>query len=181
MKVLRIILLLWIIVAGVLTAEAQQVRYAVTVYSDSFVEWELLDSAGTKIGALQVTRAFSDDWTQVDVSVGDYRGVFKTSLFNNITQWDLFGSGMTLTARRLTPGDVYTWRLTDNDYSLTLEKQEQEAWQIRPDGHGTLWIYTTAEGDLRDWTIHDVLDEEVPETLKYLALCVVLWHNAPHY
>lgn len=179
---MRILLSFFVFCSLVLTVQSQPIGYMATRFSDSFMEWDVLDDEESVAGELVLRWPLQEDWTVWDYEVGDHSGFIKQKFKDDPSQWEVRGDGTVVTARTIWNNDFSEWRVTNNDITLTLYSRysnNAEEWLIREENLGGFYMYTVYEGDPRDWKIESALSEEVPVTMQMALIFLVLFHATP--
>lgn len=153
-----------------------------TRYSDSFVEWDALDTEGSVLGELVMRWQMQNDWSVWDYEVGDHSGYIKQKFSDDPTQWEVRGDGRVVTMRTLWSDDFSEWRVSDNQTTLVLKSRygnSAEEWMLRDESQGHFYMYTSYENDPRDWTIESDLPEEISMPMRMALIFLVLYHSCP--
>ena len=128
------------------------------------------------------TWLLSDDWSQWDYRFGEISGSIEMKWIGSPGQWELRGMNEIYSMKPIWSNDLREWRITNNDFQLKLKtrfRNSLEEWEIRSADHGNFFMFTEFEGDLRDWTIVDEMDPDVPFQMKLSIIFTVLFHSTP--
>lgn len=180
MKIFAITLLATLFSAGTLPAQA--LTGAATRWNDSFAEWLLYATDEEEEGELRHRWPMQDNWTEWQYRLGESTGTIKLKWREDLNEWEARGDNQIATARTVWRGNFREWRIADGNHTLTLYSRYGniwDEWTIRNSSAGHFEMYTSFEGDPRDWMIVDELDESVPLVMKLLMVHVVLFQSTP--
>ncbi len=172
------------IFCSVTALPAQVLTGVATRWNDSFSEWIIYAYAGEEEleGELRLRWAMTDDWTEWQYRLGESIGTIKLKWREDLNEWEARGDNHIASARTVWRGNFREWRITDGKHTLTLASRFGniwDEWTVRNSSAGHFEMYTSFEGDPRDWVIIDELDETVPLTTKLLMMHVVLFQSSP--
>lgn len=194
---LRISFCLFIALLWGFGASAQTLSGVSTRWSDSFVEWEVFawpETTGDeenqekpdeeKVGEFkQRWGALRDDWSEWDYELFGERGTIRVKWKDDPTHWELRSeTGQVITMRTTWGKNLNDWRVTDNDFALSLQSRwtnQLDDWQVDDRNRGTFQMRTLRRGDPRDWDIDDRLSEEVSLPMKTALIFLVFFHSSP--
>lgn len=179
---MRQFLVLFFFCSAVLSVQSQTVGYMATRYNDSFMEWDVLDQEESVLGELVLRWQDQGDWTVWDYDVDGHTGYIKQKYRDDPTYWEVRGEGMVVTVKTNWKNDFSEWRITDDDITLTLfsrNSNNAEEWAVREEHYGRFYMYTSYEGDPRDWKIESTLSEEVPLPMQMALIFMVLYNSTP--
>lgn len=122
------------------------------------------------------------DWNTWDYTIGDQRGYVRTLFTDKPDKWEIMGfNDEVITARQIWTGDRREWRLTNNKIQLTFKSRYNhnlEEWIVREQDYGDFHIFTTWEGDPRDWTIFDEMNEEISTPMKMAMIFIAVFNGS---
>lgn len=162
---------------------AQRITGISTLYSDSFREWIIFTAWEGQEGQLVLRfpgNAGWDDWTY---RLGEEVGRIRPRWPDRYDEWEIRGNGVTATARPVFPRDPRQWRLSSPQFQFQWGSRYgnfSEEWVTGERAPGYLSMYTSYEGDPRDWIIIDELDPAVSFSEKLLLIFIALWQSTPH-
>lgn len=167
----------------------------VSKWSDEFTEWDLytypevaeeeealeaeeLAPSGTFIMRWQSR----GDWNTWDYTLNDQRGYIRTLFTDDPGKWELVGpQNEVITFRQIWANDHREWRVTDNRSQLTFKTKwgnRMDEWMVRGESHGSFDLYTSWEGDPREWEIVDELDEEISTEMKLAMIFIAVFNSS---
>lgn len=164
------------------TVQAQVLTGFSAHWSDSFAAWDFYADSTEETGALRQKWEMNNDWTEWEYSLGSAYGTIKQKYKGDPSFWEARGDNYVITARTVYPNDFREWQVTDNSHTYTLSPRwgnNAEEWLIRERKSGDFSIYTSVEGDPRDWTVEDNLDESVPFPMKMLMAFLAVYNSTP--
>ena len=162
--------------------QAQVLTGAGTRWNDSFSEWVVYTAEEEQEGELRHRWPSQDDWTEWQYRLGESTGTIKLKWRQDLNEWEARGDNQIATARTVWRDNFREWRITDGKYTLTLNSRFGniwDEWTTRSTSAGQFEMYTSFEGDPRDWVIVDELDESVPLAMKLLMVHTVLFQSTP--
>ena len=180
MKTFTVILLATFCLA--IPLHVQVLTGSVTRWNDSFSEWVIYTAEEEQDGELRHRWPMQDDWTEWQYRLGESTGTIKLKWQKDLNEWEARGDNQIATARTVWRENFREWRITDGNHTLTLSSRFGniwDEWTIRNSSAGQFDMYTSFEGDPRDWVIIDELDESVPLVMKLLMVHVVLFQSTP--
>lgn len=151
-----------------------------TTWSDSFREWIVYTENEEEEGILRLR--WQDDWTDWEYRIGDQSGRIKIKWKGDPNEWELRGDNEIVSARTLWSNDFRNWRVDGSNGQLTLKTRYGnlvDEWQLRNSKNGNFEIFTSWEGDPREWTIVDELDESVSLPTKMTLIFLAIYHSSP--
>ena len=162
--------------------QAQILTGVATRWNDSFAEWAVFTTDEENEGELRLRWAMQDDWTEWQYRLGESTGTIKLKWREDLNEWEARGDNQIASARTVWRGNFREWRISDGKHTLTLHSRYGniwDEWTIRNSSSGHFEMYTSFEGDPRDWAVIDELDESVPLPMKILMIHVVLFQSTP--
>ncbi len=183
---------LFLTVIGVLGLRAQVISGVSTRYSNDLTEWEFFAweqlspediAAGIEpeevlIGRLAPLWPMRMDLRDWQYELDGERGSIRQKWSTDKTHWELNDAESRITMQPTWPGQVRSWRITDNNISINLECRYgnvADEWLVNDPKYGSFFMYTLREGDPRDWNIKNKLNEEVPKGMQVALLFLVLY------
>ena len=133
-------------------------------WSDDFGEWIIYTIDESLEGELKTKWRSQNNWTEWQYRVGEVTGSIKLKWPNNPNEWELRSENKIISARTLWRDNFQEWRISDNKNRLTLKTKYSNSgdeWALRSSTVGYFGMYTSWEGDPREWEIIDELDEDV--------------------
>lgn len=156
---------------------AQQLQTIVTNWSDSFTEWTIYTDNEDEEGYLRMKWQNKNDWTQWEYRIGEWTGQIRTKWPNKVDDWEVRGENLIIDARAMWRNDPREWRINSpNGYSYKWKSRFGnilEEWKIDTEDHGFFEMYTSYEGDPREWTIVDELNASLPEKMMLVFLTII--------
>lgn len=156
---------------------AQQLTGIATEWSDSFAAWTIYTSEEGEEGELRIRWNNTDDWTQWDYRIGEWTGQIRLKWPNRTDEWELRGENQIVSARAMWRDDPREWRIKSpegHQYKWRSRFGNNfEEWVVDTDTYGFFEMYTSFEGDPRDWTIIDELDAGLPEKMMLVFLTII--------
>jgi hypothetical protein len=150
-------------------------------FNNAFVDWDVYaDSIQT--GNISMTWQQPDNWGEWSYRIGEKSGTIKTKWSENFTLWELRGDNKIITAQPVFPGNVCSWRITDNNFSLELNCRngnDPNEWTVEDPKRGTFFIYTNVANDQRDWVIDDNLSDAIPFPMRMMLTFIALFNSVP--
>lgn len=154
-------------------------------WDDSFAEWTIFYETAEgeeEEGELRVRFPGKSIWADWDYDLGNASGTAKMKWDDKPDEWEFRGDGNVLTARTLRRGYFNEWRITDNDTQLTFKTRysnQIDEWILRETEFGNFQIYTSYEGDPREWVIVDELNEDISIHTKMAMIFLAVYHSLP--
>ena len=176
------LLLFFFLFFSISSAKAQYLSGISTLWSDSFVEWEIFTDDEEIVGELKMRWQMQEDWSEWDYRLEDAIGSIKQKWKNNSNEWELRGGNQIITARTIYRDDFTEWRITDNTKTLILKTRfgnNGNEWILEGKGYGFMEIFTEWENDPRDWLIVDELSEEIDLPMKMGAIFLAIYQSSP--
>jgi len=162
-------------------ASAQELTGIASKWDDDLREWSVFTYEGEE-GELRMRWQLQNDWTEWEYRLGEATGSIKVKWDGNLNTWEIRGNNDIITARTIYNDDPSQWRITDDRITLQLHARwsnQLEEWSLRTNDYGTFAIYTTWEGDPRDWTVEDSLDNSIGLPMKMALVFVAIFPNIP--
>jgi hypothetical protein len=153
-----------------------------TYWDDSFSEWVVLADDGEITGTLEMKWKLRNDWTQWIVEIGDYSGQVKIKWNNDPGLWEMNVNGNLIEIRTVWPRDYSEWKIKGDGIELRLKSKYRnilEEWTCDHKEYGYMDMFTTREGDVRDWEIEDRLSETVSFEMKLALAFIAIYHATP--
>ena len=155
-----------------------------TKLSDTFSEWVIFfETEGTEEeGELRMRWASRNDWTEWNYRIGEQIGTIKLKWGNDPNEWELRGDNEIVTARTLWKNNFQEWRINSNNTQLVLKSRYGnviDEWEIRQSDHGYFKVFTSWEGDPREWVIVDELVEDITLPMRILMTFIVVFQSSP--
>ncbi len=165
--------------ASGLQVHAQGIEGVATRWSDSFRQWILFDASGEN-GTLELRWLNGSDWTEYQIN---WDGVYGQVRLVRPDEWTLQLGTDLITIRAVFPRDPSEWRIIGSEVQLTFKARypnQREDWFLREGTYGQFTIYTTYQGDLREWTVEDqITDDRVEDGMKAAMVFITLAQSTP--
>jgi len=177
-----IVLTLLFIGLGLMVSGQERLSSFNTYWDDSFKEWVIVADKGDLTGIIEIKWKLRDDWTQWVVEIGDYNGQIKMKWDNDPGLWQMNINGKFIEMRTVWPRDYSEWKIKGDGIELRLKSKYRnilEEWSCDHKDLGYIDMFTSREGDLRDWIIEDELNEEVSFEMKLALTFIAVYHATP--
>lgn len=161
---------------------AQIITGLATKWSDEFTEWTIFTDDEELEGELVMRWQLQGDFSEWDYRIGDEAGSIKLKWKDNPSEWEIRGYDDIVTARMIWSNDFREWRISNNTINLRLKSKYGntfDEWSIREDDYGDFVIYTSWQGDPREWEIIDELDEDISLEMKMALIFISTFHSFP--
>ncbi len=181
----RIVLLLLGALLGsfVPSLTAQEITGVASKWSDSFKEWMVYTDDEDVIGTISLQWPLRNDWSSWTYQVGEHFGVIKLKWANDASQWELRGENEIITARTLWRNDFSSWRCYDGNQQLKWNatyKTPMDEWEINTTNDRLSFsVYTTWEGDPREWTVEESSGESLSFPYKMMLIFIAIYQSSP--
>lgn len=168
--VLTQVALLWFCSVPPVLAQAElPIAGLSTVFADDLSQWDLFDYDDNRAGELRLRfpgiAGQVGDITQWTFRFDGTDGTIRQKVNGRQDIWEVRVGNQVAIARTLFPGRFDEWTIESGGRRLVYAVRDYrllEYWGIRgPGGPGEYAVYTSFEGDWRDWTIDDRTDHEV--------------------
>jgi hypothetical protein len=163
--------------------QAQYITGIATRWNDSFSEWEIYAVDEEELsGELRMLWPMRNDWTDWEYRLGEERGRIRLKWRDDFNEWEISAGNMVATARTLWRDNFREWRISNGKQQLTFRCRYgniTDEWEVRDSNYGDFRIYTTWEGDPRDWTVIDELDENIPLTMRMAMVFLATFVSTP--
>lgn len=179
--ILRTLILLGALSLAV-AVSGQQITGFSTVYSDHFGEWIIYTDSEEMTGELRLQWPTPDRWGAWNYRIGDQSGTLRLKWPNRNDEWEVRGGGTLASARAYLQQDPREWSITGNLAPLrwrSVYGNQFEEWQLNGERFGYFGTFTAREGDFRDWTVVDELDDSVGLADKMLLILLTIYHSTP--
>ena len=161
---------------------AQIVTGLATYWSDSFREWIIYTDDENEEGELRLRWADSGNWKEWDFRLGEISGQIRQKWPNDPNAWELWADNETVAARTVFPNDFREWRITWRGKQLTFKSKYGnilEEWGLRNSTDGEFNVFTRFEGDPREWTVAEELDDAYPFGVRLMMAFLATFHATP--
>jgi hypothetical protein len=152
-----------------------------TVHADSFREWNIYDEEDQVAGLIRPVWDIGDrQFSEWQFDFGSYSGRIRLLFADNPNQWDFSGNGERYTARTRWQNDFTEWEVTGQGVRIIWRATHpliRAEWVATRSSVGEVAIFTTFEGDYRDWSSSDQLHEDVSPQLKIFLFFITLFHS----
>ena len=151
-----------------------------TVFADDPQQWDLLDADDERVGELRLRfpgmGGQLGDLSQWSLRCGDLDAVIRRKVRGRDDLWEVRVGGDLAVARTLFPGRYDEWRVEAGGEVVVYAARDGrllEYWGLRgAEPGGDFAVYTTYEGDWREWT---VADDSAAGTLSTAAQVALIW------
>lgn len=150
-------------------------------WSDAFHEWTLYEG-DEPIGELNMRWILRSDWSEWEYRIGEESGTAKLKWKNDPREWEIRGYDELVMAKMIWSDDIREWRISNGRITLTLKSRwgnRLDEWQVREKTYGNFQIYTSWEGDPREWIIVDELAEEISLEMRMALVFIAVFHSVP--
>lgn len=177
----KVLLFMLFSLAGI-QLQGQSPDGVVTRWTDSFREWVLLEE-GQEVGSMELRWMDNRDWTHYQIGLNGLYGQAKLKWPNRNDEWELNLGQEVVTIRAVFSGDPTEWRIIGTELQITFKARfpnRPEEWQVRNNSYGQFNVFTTYQGDPRDWTIDDQLtDVRISEAMRLAMVFIALVNSTP--
>ncbi len=163
---------------------AQELVGFSTRNDDSFSEWLIYTSDEDIEGELTMRWRIRNDWSEWGYRLGEEVGSIKVKWKDDANLWELRADNSIVTIRTVHKDDWRQWEVRTSDHTLDVESKYGnilEEWSIRRSDLGTFEMFTSWEGDLRDWVIEDQLAEELSIHTKIALAFIPILYSTPKF
>ncbi|MEL7119617.1 MAG: hypothetical protein AAFO07_09255 [Bacteroidota bacterium] len=164
-------------------AHTQQLpRYSTWKWSNSYKEWTIQDSLENNIGEIRMTWQLQNNWLDWSIDLNRQVGRLKVKYQDNPNQWDFRIGKEIININTVFPNQFNEWILSDGKFKISIRSiynDNLEAWEITDDKHGYFAIITSWQGEFRDWTIIDELDEAISPNFKIAMAYLPILFSLP--
>ena len=161
---------------------AQEPKFVVSAFRDDLSQWEYWDVDEERIGTLELTWPYDRNWKEWRYRIGDDSGDIRQKWEDDPSLWELDGYDDQVTMRAQWKGDFSRWRITSNGGNYLFRsryRNDINEWYLEDESHGVFAIYTSWQGDPRDWEIRDELDESISREVKLAMVFIAIYHSIP--
>jgi len=154
-----------------------------TYFDDSFAEWDIY-AEEEQVGKIEMKWKLKNDWSVWNISVDGMYGTIKMKWDNNTNHWECRMNNEVIDIKTVYPRDYSEWRIQDGSKELRLRskyKNNHEYWSVDHKNLGYIDIYTTWEGDPRDWEIDDGLADSIGPEIKIAMIFIAILHSSPKF
>jgi hypothetical protein len=161
---------------------AQKLTGISTRFSDSFREWIIFTDTEGREGELTLRWPAPELWGAWDYRLQEQFGRLRHKWPGRLDTWEAQGDGATVTASSVWRDDPREWRVDGPFLQVNWKSyfgNQREEWQTGDRSPGYFAMYTSYEGDPRDWIIVDELAPEVTLAEKIMLVLLTLYHSTP--
>jgi hypothetical protein len=151
-------------------------------WSDQLNEWEFETDEAEHAGEIRMQWTMQNDWTDWSISMGNQSGRLRLKWKDNPNEWELRMGGEIVTIRTAWRGRYQEWIVTSDSGRFTIRTvygNILEAWETLNKTDNYFGLYTTWEGDSRNWTVVDEMKEEVSMPTKLALAFIAILHSIP--
>ncbi len=163
---------------------AQRLVGLSTKWDDSFSEWIVYTEHEDLEGEIVMRWPHRDDWSEWDYRVGELSGFIKVKWRNDANLWELRGENEIITIRTVWQNDWRQWEVKSGRIQLDIKSKWSnilEEWYLADDRYGAFNMFTTWEGDLRDWAIEDNLEDSISIHMRIALAFVPVLYATPKF
>ena len=178
------VLFILIFLSSPYLGKTQNISALATQYNDSFIAWWIYGIDDDEpIGELRMKSPTREDWTSwvYEFYDGSY-GNIKVLWQDDLTQWQVFGEGSVVSFRQKWNNDATHWRIETDEDVISFKSRYSnilEEWSCEDQELGTYEVYTTYEGDPRDWTVVDQTSHQLDLTTRMGMIFIALFNGSP--
>ncbi|MCB0687841.1 MAG: hypothetical protein KDC53_15000 [Saprospiraceae bacterium] len=178
--------LLLIFVAAALSQRclAQELVGLSTRWDDSFAEWVIYTEGGDVEGEITMKWPLKGDWSEWNFRIGELSGTIQVKWKNDPNLWEVRSDNQIITIRTIWKDDWRQWEVKNGDVSLDVKSRWAnilEEWTADDDRYGSMKLYTSWEGDLRDWVVEDQLNEQITLPTKIALAFIPVFYATPKF
>ena len=155
-----------------------------TRWDDSFSEWIIYTEEGEAEGEITMKWPIKGDWTQWNFRIGELSGTIQVKWRNDPNLWELRSNNEIITIRAVWKDDWRQWEVKNGDISLDVKSKWAnilEEWQTEDSRFGSMKIYTSWEGDLRDWVVEDEFSDDISLPTKIAMSFIPVFYSTPKF
>ncbi len=155
-----------------------------TRWDDSFSEWVLYTDAGEVEGEITMKWPLKGDWSEWNFRLGDLTGTIQVKWKGDPNLWELRAANEIVTIRAVWKDDWRQWEVKNGGTRLDVKSKWAnilEEWQAEDARFGVMKIYTSWEGDLRDWVVEDLFSEDVSLPTKIALTFIPVFYSTPKF
>ncbi len=164
---------------------AQNLAGLSTRWDDSFTEWIIYLAEEEDLqGEITMRWPMKGDWTEWDYRLGDLSGAIKVKWKDNPNLWEVRGDNEIVTIQTVWRDDWRQWEVKSGDIRIDVKSRWAnilEEWSAQHDEWGKVQMYTSWEGDLRDWVIEDDLNQELSLPVKIAIVFIPVFYSTPKF
>ncbi len=165
-----------------LSVQGQQLAGLSSRWSSEFTEWEIRTTENENAGEIRMQWTMNADWTDWSIQLGNEQGRLRIKWKDNLNEWELRMGGGIITIRTAWHDRFTEWIVISDEARFTIRPvygNTLEAWETINQGDNYLGIFTSWEGDPRNWTIIDQMGEEISVYTKLVLAFVPIIHSVP--
>lgn len=176
---MRVIYLSFLFLLPLSQLNSQELFGLHSIWDRTFGEWVIETDEENVEGELYLRWPGQGNWTEWDYRIDDASGEIKQQWRNNPNVWVLRGDGETVNMRTVWRNDFTQWKLDDGTTEITLVARytSLDDWYIR--GSQNFKLYTSYEGDPRDWELYEDLELELSMEMRMAILFLAMYHAIP--
>lgn len=166
------------------TAWTQRLAGLSTKWDDSFSEWVIYGEDEGFEGEITMRWPTKGDWTEWDFRIGELSGQIKTKWNDDANLWELRSNNEIITIRTVWKDDWRQWEVKNGDIRVDIKSNWSnilEEWSTTSDRYGVMKIYTSWEGDLRDWAVEDDLEDQISIPTKIAMVFIPVFYATPKF
>ncbi|NND33893.1 MAG: hypothetical protein HKN76_14990 [Saprospiraceae bacterium] len=176
------ILYFFIFLTSVSCVQAQILVGLSTKWDDSFSEWLIYEE--NQEGEITMKWPLKGDWSSWNFRLGELSGTIQVKWKGDANLWELRADNEIVTIRTIWKDDWRQWEVANGDIKLDVKSKWGnifEEWLAVDDRYGSMKIYTSWEGDLRDWVVEDMFDPEVSLPTKIAMAFIPVFYSTPKF
>ncbi len=177
----------WIVLlflCGSLNTQAQFLAGLSTRWDDSFAEWVIYTEDETLEGEITMKWPLRGDWSQWNFRLGELSGTIQQKRKDDPNLWELRSDNEVITIKTVWRDDWRQWEVKNGALRLDVKSKWAnilEEWSAEHTQMGAVQIYTSWEGDLRDWVVEDDFGEQVSLPTKIALAFIPVFYSTPKF
>ena len=155
-----------------------------TRWDDSFSEWVVYTHGGDVEGEITMKWPMKGDWSEWNFRIGELSGTIEVKWKNDPNLWEVRANNEIITIRSVWKDDWRQWEVKNGDIRLDVKSRWAnilEEWTAADDRYGSMHIFTSWEGDLRDWVVEDQLTEQISLPTKIALTFIPVFYSTPKF
>jgi hypothetical protein len=181
---MRVIFFIFLFFASISSSFCQTLIGLSSRWDDSFSEWLLYEDEQQLEGEITMKWPIKADWTSWNFRLGELSGTIQVKWKGDANLWELRANNEIVTIRAVWKDDWRQWEVKNGDVTLDVKSKWGnilEEWIAHDDRYGSMKIYTSWEGDVRDWVIEDTFSDEVTLPTKIAMAFIPVFYSTPKF
>ena len=175
--------LAWVAVGRVLAQAELPIAGLATVFADDLSQWDIYDYDNNRAGELRLRypgiAGRGGDITQWSFRFDDIDGLVRPKITGRGDVWEVRVGDEVAIVRTLFANAYDQWSITSGEQRIVYVVRDYrllEYWATRgPGGPGPFAVYTTYEGDWRDWTVADQSETPVSAAVQLAMIWLPIY------